>query len=462
MSDIFNPSGGSSTAGRGNNFAGPVIATMGDSFMANGVAITATSQSYVNSGPATWARILTGQRVQFPIANQQGVGGTTLSQIAANLPTVLALNPDYVLIDGGTNDLGGGTVASMKSSMTTIINGVLNAGAIPIILPITPRTAAFSAGIAQKWELYNRWLMEMCAGRLDLLTAAGAPSHRRPYCIDIAPFFDYTSTTGAANTGMIEAAGLHPAQGGGLVWGAQVADIINLTTPPSPTYQTSPYDIYDATNNPTGSLMVMGGVNEGMLRGTNGSLFAQLGLTPTGQLAGVGANAYQLLRTAGSSTATCVASKENPRTDGLMTGERQRITLASSTTGASVEGIRMEFIAGTPGINSNFTAGDVVVFECRYQIYSATNFLGVTANLRAVGGGNWTYTDGGAASNGVSGVDSSTYPDLLRPGVLRTPPMTIQSGVTSLYPGLVAQVACNVSPGAIDFVTSDWKVFKVQ
>lgn len=451
------------SAGRGNNFSGPVVVQIGDSFAANGVSVSASVKKYVNAGAGTWARILTGQRIHFPPENQLGVGGFTLATIiSSQLTPALALKPDYVIINGGTNDLGSFTAAQMKDNITTIVNACLNNDAIPIIFPITPRNDSFSLGNHQKMEVYNRFVMDLCNGRPDLVTARGLPAHRRPYCIDIGPFYDYTSTTGGFAAGTIEAAGLHPSQGGGLIWGAQVADIINMTTPPSPTYVSSPYDFYDATNNPTGNLLNISNVNEGMLRGTNGSMTTNAGVTPTGQVCGIAANAYNALRVSGSSTATMVLSKEDPRQDGLITGARQRITINSTTTGGATETYRLQFTNGINGINSGYAAGDVLVFECAVQILSAVNFGGIEANLPATGGTNLSYTDGGAASNGVEGVHSSNFPQLLRPMLLRTPPMTVESGVTRFLPTLLITLRAGTTAPSIDMLTSDWRVYKLQ
>ena len=440
---------------------GPILAQIGDSFGSNGVTATG-NLAYINSGFGTWARILTGQRIQFPVANQLGVGGTTLATILASLPAALALKPSYLIINGGTNDLAGTTLAGMKASITSIIQQALANGTIPIILPITPRNDSFTVAKQQLAESYNRYVMQLCSGRQDLIAAASISPYLRPYCLDISMFFDYTSTTGGFNVGMTEAAGLHPSQGGGLVIGAQVADIINQTSPPSPTYMTTPYDLYDPANNISGSLMGVGGVNEGMLRGAAGSLYAQNGVTPTGTLAGISTNAFQAVRSSGTSTATMVCSKENPRTDGLATGERQRITINSTSTGNALEYYAMKFINGSgAGITAGFNVGDQVVFQCVYQILGATGFAGVTANLATIGGGNLTYSDGLPYSNQVPGVNSSTYPDLLRIGVLQTPPLAIASGVTNLLPSVQIGLNATASGSGIDIFISDWKVFKL-
>lgn len=459
MSSNFSSPG---STGSTNTSRSAVFAAIGDSQILNGN----TTGININSGIINMAAQFTRQKIYFPPGNNVAIGGTQLASIYATLPTALALKPDFLVFDGGTNNIGNTTVASAKTTLYSIIRDTLNAGVIPIFVPITPRTFSWSASFGYFIEIFNRAVKELGYGRPDLVAAAGLPPNKLPYILDESKSWDYASTIGGFNPGWIGSDGLHWAYGAGVSFGAQIADIVNSLRPGTMgLYTTSPYDVYDATNNPTGSLISIGGVNRGLFAGTTGSKTTNANptsLTPTGNVA----TNWEITRFNGSSTSTMVGSKDDPRSDGFASGARQRIQINSTTNGDTQEQYFIRYQNGISGVATGFAAGDVVVFECAYQIASAVNLLCVSAVLAELGPASpQSFIDGNIASGFATGISSAAFPDLLRPGLLRTPPMTLQAGVTNLFPRIaISMYAANsaTTPASLDIYLSDAKLFKVQ
>lgn len=465
-SDIYNPSGGSSTTSLQVGGPGNVFSTIGDSEIALGTAINAGTgiADYVQLGAMTNARQFSGQRINYPIANNHAVGGTTWGSLSTQLPLALADNPDFIMVDWGTNDAVGGNtaLALAKTNANSFMKQCFSSGATPVFMPVPCRSdAGNSTAVEQYIESWNHWIQDICAGRSDLINTNGLPLHKLPICLDVSGYPAYFATNGTSNPGMIGNDGLHKAWGGGIYDGYQIADIFSRMRPPAPTWYTSPYDLYDAANLINGNMMNFGGANLGMMQGTGGSLTTNGGITPTGQIA----PHWQLVATTtiSSSGTTAVAAKENPRTDGLISGERQRITLQSTGGGGGAsEGFKFIFLNGNQGIRGSYTTGDIIQFEIRCQILSANNILGLTAQFSELGPATPQVFQDGTTNSGLTvGISSAAYPQMLTPIVFRTPPMTLQSGVTDLF-GQINIAMYGAGTGYFfDAMFSDARVFHV-
>jgi hypothetical protein len=438
---------------------GVLLSVIGDSEMANAFSIVGQQTSTINAGAQVNAQILSGRRIQSPIANNHAVGGTNWGQILATVPTALADNPDFLLMDGGTNDAAQGIALNTTiNNMYAAVRQALAAGVIPILCPITPRTYGYTTAIGQFIESYNQVLQELGYGRADLVTTAGLPLHKYPIVLDVSDWWNYTGTAGACNPGFVGNDGLHWQWGGGLNFGAQIAAIVSQLRGPAPTWCTSPYDIYNAASLTNGNLLnAYNGSNDGMLQGSGGYVLTQHGVTPTGTVAN-GWEAY--CSSASSSGTTMTLSQQNPRTDGLISGVRQRIQITQGTGGSGVETFSFGYLGGGAAIASNIAAGDTVVFECRVQVNSATNLVGIQALLGETGPASpQQFADGVPASNAQIGLNSAQFPQMLNTMVLRTPPMTLQSGITRLTPSII--ITLYVGSYAVDLYVSDCAVRKV-
>ena len=146
-----------------------------------------------------------------------------------------------------------------------------------------------------------------------------------------------------------------------------------------------------------------------------------------------------------------VCAKESPRTDGPNSGERQRITFTCSGAGGSNETYPLYQV-----ISSNFSTGDRLVLEVAYEVVSASNVQSLIAQLAEVGPGAPQTAYDGTPSGTLSG-----FPAVAHKGVMRTPEITLQSGVTSLYVGIVPGFDTSGGSAGLDLYLSDAKVIKI-
>ena len=72
-----------------------------------------------------------------------GIGGQTSTQIAARIDDAISLDPDYVIVNGGINDISGGVItkATFLANWETILDACETANIICIACLITPWTA---------------------------------------------------------------------------------------------------------------------------------------------------------------------------------------------------------------------------------------------------------------------------------------------------------------------------------
>jgi lysophospholipase L1-like esterase len=105
-----------------------------------------------------------GLDASLPTLNK-GVGSQTTTQIAARFAAdVLSAYPRYVFIQGGVNDLAGGTItqATYIANMTAMIAATVAAGAVPIVCKILPWTAGSNANM-QKRDAWSSALQAVVA-----------------------------------------------------------------------------------------------------------------------------------------------------------------------------------------------------------------------------------------------------------------------------------------------------------
>lgn len=437
------------------------IVTMGDSQNILGTTGTDPNKSYNQVGPMTWARRFTNQSIRYPIENNVAAGGSTWGAYETQMAAALALNPDLIMACWGVNDSVGGTPAMTlaKTKSTQFVKDCYTAGITPILQMIPPRGDAGGTVAALQWiEEYNRFLMDMVSCRPDIVAAYGIPAHKTAILISCERYPAYGATNGTCNPGMIGSDLLHKAIAGGVYEGYQIAMALNRMRTPSPVSYCSPYNKYDATNLPHGNLFVFSGVNRGMLQGTGGSLATNGGITPTGAIA---PNTQLVAATnITSSGTTAVAYKENPRTDGLVSGEGQGIRLTSTGGGAAgTEVFQFKIINGVQGIRTGVNVGDTIVMRAKVKIKTAVGVQGINFSCSELGPASpRSYSDGGTTLSGE--LSSASSPEILVPFIMETPPMTIQTGFTDLNGQFVLSLN-GVNPYDLDFVVYDWGFHKI-
>ncbi len=409
---------------------GPKVCLLGDSMQDTAFLSTATAKSFRNYAMPTWVRFLTRQRVDISFDGNFAVSGDTLEQIAVRTPLVLAANPDLVIFNGGTNDLVIATpFDNMRSTlMLKIILPLVNAGIPVIITPITPRPS-LTAAQRILMAAYNTFLRELCFGDNNSYLLSGVTSGFKSSLLrfaDPTPYMvDYASATGEPLANMIRDT-VHTNANGAYWYGLAVANVINQLLPPLGTQILHPADVYDSgNNNRRGNMIRSGTTNQGLMAGTAGTATPSAGFSFTG--VNIATN-WTVARTAGSSTMQCNATKENPRTDGPNSGERQRLQFTGSTTGLALETCRIRWSPTFAIGGGDMQAGDTVYGEIGLQVVSAVNLKGIELALVAFGGAGFNAFD-----MAIDNPGSDLYPNVATYGIMRTEPFTIGNDTSMTF-----------------------------
>ena len=119
----------------------------------------------------TWANVLLKQALSI-VANY-GIGGNTTSQILARVNDVIALNPGWVIITAGTNNMGvTGGVAQAKSDITAMFDAFEAAGIRVAILTLPPRISGSYTGTMKADTLQlNEWIRQQARSRRGVVVA---------------------------------------------------------------------------------------------------------------------------------------------------------------------------------------------------------------------------------------------------------------------------------------------------
>lgn len=200
------------------------IVFLGDSLTEQGGMIPAAPR-IKGTSPWPWAMSLLGQR--FTVLKNAGIGGQTTAQILSRFDSdVTALNPGWVHILAGTNDMGV-SLASAKTNITAMLDKADRAGIRPILGTIPPRIGSSYTGTqkADTLEL-NRWIIATTRSRpnvilVDYFSALADPSANfRALIAGWNPTSD----------------GIHLSSAGGYAAGLVLANILNEITTPSYPY----------------------------------------------------------------------------------------------------------------------------------------------------------------------------------------------------------------------------------
>jgi lysophospholipase L1-like esterase len=87
----------------------------------------------------------------------QGFGGNKTADMLARIDAALALDPHFVIIMGGTNDLANGAVpqATIQANIRAMCSRVESYGAVPVVCTVPPD----SYHLAQR-DILNAWIAE--------------------------------------------------------------------------------------------------------------------------------------------------------------------------------------------------------------------------------------------------------------------------------------------------------------
>jgi lysophospholipase L1-like esterase len=128
----------------------------------------------------------------------QGVGGAKTADMLARIGAALALDPHFVIIMGGTNDIVNGEVplATTQANIRAMCDQVESHGAVPVLCTVIP-----SSYHLPERDSLNAWIVEYASLK-------GYP------VINFYPVIDNPSNPGHSNPALVMADGVHPKPAG--------------------------------------------------------------------------------------------------------------------------------------------------------------------------------------------------------------------------------------------------------
>ena len=404
------------------------LAGLGDSITINGITSTVSLKYHNNVSYLAWAAILSKQAVKHSISDNFGVGGDTTTMVRARVMTVISAAPDICVVHCGTNDIYGGvSYATTTDNLAYIWGALTGAGITVIVVPVLPRAKDSTSGLL---PLNLRYRLQ----RINAWIRKTAPSMSNVYVADpTANIVDYTATGSNLGDpiGGISAAvtaytydGLHPAVLGAYWMGKAVADVIALNIPAAGAAFNNPVDVFDATENPNGNVIL-----NGLLTGTGGTL-TNSGALPSGTVATSWTLQGFLGTVAGSSTSLTLPNGA--------TVPQQTIVLGASSSAKIYQGV-----SSLGGLST----GDTVYSEVEVTVTGATNLNGFFSQLY----------DSVTTTRCLNGSSGAYYPSQTWTGVLRTPEFVLGPSA-SLTTWLQFQTA---AAGGVTVDIRNWSVRKV-
>ncbi len=376
-----------------------LLGIVGDS-RAGSFSTTGVTTSKSIGAIVTWFEFFTHGRFRLHPNYDKAVGGSTVADTIAQMRSLVAVSPkcSAVFILTGTNTFNAnGTALSAWSSLVETLNIAISNGIRPIVILDPPRQqSTFSPGAnAALQSMYFNEMIRRNAYAYGYIAIDLTPTLANPASSTGDPFTGYYSD------------GIHFLEKGAILGAKEAASYFN--TKPVRGLG-SRRDTYDATNNPYGNLL-----SNGLMQGTGGT-------NGNAGASGTVPDSWRNLNNGG--TGTSVASIVS-RTDG---GAGNWVQLA--ITSAGTFDLRLVLISA---ISTGFASGDKLVMEADVEIESATNMLQIGPVLTCRGAGASTKATG----NYAAPVAGSLWPDGNHSGKFITPPITVTSDTTDLYPSFV-------------------------
>lgn len=230
----------------------------GDSFMAGAHLSAAGYNSYLETGIANWAGVLSGQAVRCYTSNTFAESGITAREWIDDgyLAQALAANCDAYVLHIGSNDLviAGRTVAQIKADYRQVAEGLLAKGRPVYLFALFPRTDLSTALDKQFCDM-NRFIREL------------SQEHGLYRFIDCSDLFVNNSATASQPISGLLYDGIHPNAKGCYQIAKRVLQVMYPDLKSRHlTQQSWAADVYDATHNPRGNL-----ATNGLLFGTSGT-----------------------------------------------------------------------------------------------------------------------------------------------------------------------------------------------
>lgn len=178
----------------GGNTATSPVQSSSRTLYAHRIACVGDSITEGFADPNNWPYLLKARLGGDWQVVKQGVGGDKTADMLARVDKSLALNPHFVIILGGTNDLANGDVplATTQANISEMCTRVESYGAVPVLCTVPPNSFSL-----EQRDILNAWIAEYANSKgYDL--------------IDFYSVIDNPSNPGHSNPLLVMSDGLHP------------------------------------------------------------------------------------------------------------------------------------------------------------------------------------------------------------------------------------------------------------
>ena len=345
-------------------------------------------------GYMTWAIILSKGRINFDNGLNFGVAGDTTVNVMARLDAAIAAlkarAAQVCALEIGTNDVNSAVAYEVTTgNIRTIAFRLLAAGITPILIPILPRSFGQTTAKSQQTQRINTFIRQLARTVPGIIL-----SDPTLHWIDQTNANGYPIGASTATPLAYTYDGLHPSVRGAFFIGLEIANSLASRLDSVGMQSWSQTDTYDATLNPTGTVL-----NNPFLVGTAGTV----GTGATG----VVADSYTIQRAAGT-TGAVVASKSTIATD-ISNSYPSQVCVCTAPGGSANEAFR--FFQQKTIVNA---IGELLYGECEIAVSGIT-----PGSFRSL-----TLSVGDGTVSAVFNMAGTGYmPDVPWTGVFRTPPI---------------------------------------
>lgn len=389
-------------------------AALGCSHEAHAIgAIAGGNFAWTTGGWIAWLRRYAKGAIDFPMANIFATTGFTSTQILNTwLAPCLAAKPAWCFVDIFPNDpTSGVSYATSIANAQSIITQLQNAGIYPILVPVRiPASgwAGWSAAVTLQFSRLNQWVKTYCENNVGITYWDANPS-----------FLDFS--TGYSQSSLLQADFLHENAAGAQLRGLSAWNLISSLFPARDNRFMLLGDTYDATNNPTGTLLA-----NGLMAGTTGVIAGGAGTT------GSVATSWNVFN---GSTTVAASKTAYPNVTNLF---KQTFTLSGTADNndnafyQSVSGWSIgDTLIGEAEADWNITSGSITAIWVQIQ-----------ANSIVIAGDNMVIS-GTPYGNLSTGAQSTL--------VLRTDPVVIPAGTTTITYALGYTTAAGAVSAVVNF-----------
>jgi acyl-CoA thioesterase I len=180
-----------------NNANTPTV-TSSHALYAHRIVTVGDSITQGFADPNNWPYLLKARLGGDWVVINQGFYGYKTADILDHIDSATAVNPHFVIILGGTNDLANGAVplATIEENIKAISTRVESSGAVPVLCTVTPTNF-----LSTERASLNAWITEY--------------AHSKGYpLIDFYTALENPSNPGYANSSLIMSDGVHPTTAG--------------------------------------------------------------------------------------------------------------------------------------------------------------------------------------------------------------------------------------------------------